>query len=95
MTWWDTVAMDDIWALPTVTTPFFPQCAESATATMRADMCAYIQEQKLAGNQREEVRGWKALLASDAMLFFNLRGGTDTSRRGLITERLRLMEQGH
>ena len=64
-------------------------------AVPKSSLCAYIEKAHKGGAQCEEVRGWKALLASDAMLFFNLRGGTDTSRRGLIAERLRLMEQGH
>ena len=37
----------------------------------------------------------KALIAIDALLFFDLRGGETISRKALVADRIRLCEQGH
>ena len=45
--------------------------------------------------KRGELHGWKALLAVDALLFFDLRGGDAISRKALVADRIIMCEQGH
>ena len=42
-----------------------------------------------------ELLGWKALIALDALLFFDLKGGESVSRKALVADRIRMCEQGH
>ena len=45
--------------------------------------------------RRVRSSGGKGLLAIDALVFFDLRGGEPISRKALVADRISLCEQGH
>ena len=94
MDWWDLVPWSDILCLGLATTALIPKGIEHAVATWKATLCYHIEAAREEGNEADEIRGWKALLSSDALPFTDIKGSEAQSRRALIADRLYLMEQG-
>ena len=93
--WWKDVPWDTILALECNTSSFVPDGVEHAVATLKGEMGDYIRSRERAGDVEAEELGWKALLAVDALLFFDLKGGESISRKALVADRTRFCEQGH
>ena len=73
---------------------WFPERIGGKERTGRATVCYHIESAREAGNEADEIRGWKALLSSDALLFTDVKGSEAQSRRALIADRLHMLEQG-
>ena len=93
--WWETVPFDSILSLECVTAGYVSEGVEHAVATLKGQLADYIHSRKAAADKEGELLGWKALLAIDALLFFDLRGGEATSRKAQVADRIRMCEQGH
>lgn len=94
LSWWKNVPLDSILALECVTAGFVPEGVEHAVATLKGQLGAHIRERKRANDTEGETQGWKALLAVDALLFFDLRGSESIPRKALVADRIRLCERG-
>ena len=64
-------------------------------ATLKGQIGDHICSRKRADDVEGELLGWKAFLALDALLFFDLKGGESISRKALVADRIRMCEQGH
>ena len=85
---------DQILALETSTTHYVPDGVGHALATLKGEICKDIRTANAGGDTLAEVRCWKALLAVDALIFFDVKGGENVSRRMCVADRLRSLEAG-
>ena len=95
MEWWDTVSWKEVLGLQAPTTAFVPDGVRHAVATLKWQLCEHISRAKVVNCVEDECRGWKALLSCDAFLFHDVKGKDGASRRGVIADRIKLLEQGH
>ena len=93
--WWDKVSLSEVLKVESPTTVYVPEGVEHAVATFKGAICEYIDECKESNNVPGEINGWKALIASDALLFFDVKGTEVLSRKGLVAERIKTLENGH
>ena len=93
--WWKSAPFDSVLSLECVTAGYVPEGVEHAVATLKGQLADHICSRKAAADKEGELLGWKALLAVDALLFFDLRGGEAISRKALVADRIRMCEHGH
>lgn len=75
-----------------MTTPLIPRGVMHAVAELKVQLCQHIDS--ATQDEVHEARGWKVLLANDALLLTAVKGEEDHNRRAQIAEGLLLMEAG-
>ena len=78
--WWGGIGWEDILCMDVSTTSFLSKNLFHAIATCKIDLRRYIQQAKGRHNETEEIRGWKASLSADALLFSDVQGSDTVSR---------------
>ena len=91
---WDTVPWDDILCLDAQTSIFLPRGLEAAVAQVKGDICGYVEAAFRRHDEEDEVRGWKAMLAVDILLFHEAKAQDTKTRRSIMAERLTWMSTG-
>ena len=71
MIWWGDMEFKDILRITASTTALIPKGLEHAVAAWKSRVCEYIESARSGGSAQRETWGWKALLATDALLFAN------------------------
>ena len=95
MEWWDSLSFQDILAAPSPTTIYVPKGVEQPVADFKHRLCVMIENAATRGDQTAETQAWKALLASDCLLFSDVHSPDGLSRRKLVADRLVTAEEGN
>ena len=64
-----------------------------AVATLEGQLADHICSRKRVGDTDGELLGWRSLLAIDALLFCDLKGGEAASRKTIVADRIKMCEQ--
>lgn len=95
MEWWDSTSFQDILSAPSPTTLYIPKGVEQAVADFKHRLCVMVENAANNHDTEQETRAWKALLATDSLLFSDVRSQDGLSRRKLVADRLVTAEEGN
>ncbi len=92
--WWDRMDWNVIRMLDTPTSPIVTASVKHAISTAKAQVADFIHRVTMRGDRQGLARGWKLMVAMDGLIFGEVRGTMESSRREQLAERLEMFDKG-